>query len=518
MPVAATASYKISWYGILALLGLACLFPSSLSAKPADNPDRSSYGTTDLPFWSELTDFEIMALKGVEKARQGDPDSLFALAIFASGDVRDMATYSKYRNRLRMFVASVRPKITGQKSDFDRGKTLYDEMCGMFFKHRLMSDELKGYDCNQSRLSMIFSTGKFNCVSSSLLYIILARYFGMKVQGVNIPSHAFVQLETDQGKTIEIETTSRSGYNLKHDPKSYSELNKAWFDKRGLQMPTYNDYSNRQLLDPFSMVVHNMTNQHTAPDRMTERDRNRLCEAMGYCFPNDKSFEYNRLVTYNNESLHLHNAGDDATSLRFFKKIMPTVETVKKENGADTAFFTIITLLELEYGYVLSKASNRDTATEYLCNVVSRLSPNVKNYPLILNNIIAITQAMLEKDLRDSMFEASIARTDRFSSIKDLQTGMRSLKVYCLQKWASYFWAHKNWKGAIEKFGLALNYAEKKEVKNTIVDNVKAAFFNYAVEQYNAGRKGEAATLLKQCKSEFGLGSDAEKLLVKTGR
>jgi tetratricopeptide (TPR) repeat protein len=477
--------------------------------------DRSAFGTTDLAFWNGLTEFGVMALKGAGDARIGDPDALFALALFASGDVRDMAVYTEYQNRMREFVVIVRPEIERQVSDFDRGRILYEKICLEFYRHRTINDELKGYDFNESRLSALFRSRKFNCVSSSLLYIICARYFGMKVKEVNIPSHVFVQLETREGRRVEIETTSRNGYDLKHDKESFDKQKQSWFKARGLPMPSFDDYKKRQTREPFFAIVQNMSNQHTAPGRMAECDRNRLSEAMGYCCPDIRGFEYNRLIAYNNEVLYLHKSGDSATARRFFAKVMPIVVNIRQSAPGDTVFLDLISVIELEYGYALFKQNDRDRAIETIYNVVNQVDPGMQNYILITNNASVIVQEIIQKGLKENNYEASIALADRFSMFRELKDHMRNMKYYAFGVWATSFWRKSDWKNTVEKLRNALDNTDNEENRKMVVRNIQGALYNHALECFNAGKMDEASSLLEQCRAEFGLESDGNRLLEK---
>jgi hypothetical protein len=102
---------------------------------PAD--PRPGYCSADLPLWWPLTEAEAAALKGADRARKGDPEALLSLAIFASGNRRDAADYARYQERVRRFVAEVRPAI------------------------------------DQGRVTGIFDDGHYNCMSSTLLYLVL---------------------------------------------------------------------------------------------------------------------------------------------------------------------------------------------------------------------------------------------------------------------------------------------------------------------------------------------------------
>ena len=74
-----------------------------------------------------------------------------------------------------------------------------------------------------------------------MLYMILARYFNMNVKGVLLHTHAFVQIESQKGKIIEVETTSANGYSRMHNKKFYKNQAGKWFKFRGLRSSTYNE-------------------------------------------------------------------------------------------------------------------------------------------------------------------------------------------------------------------------------------------------------------------------------------
>lgn len=77
---------------------------------------------------------------------------------------------------------------------------------------------LKRYTGNDPRLSSVFKSGEYNCVSSTVIYNMLCDYFGIKSSAVVVPEHIFSNLNIN-GKNIDVETTVRYGFNpgLKRD-------------------------------------------------------------------------------------------------------------------------------------------------------------------------------------------------------------------------------------------------------------------------------------------------------------
>jgi hypothetical protein len=68
------------------------------------------------------------------------------------------------------------------------------------------------YSVSQSRIDTALETGVFNCVSSAVLYLVVARSVGLSVSGVRTTDHAFASVLVN-GLPIDVETTSIYGYN-----------------------------------------------------------------------------------------------------------------------------------------------------------------------------------------------------------------------------------------------------------------------------------------------------------------
>ena len=88
-----------------------------------------------------------------------------------------------------------------------------------------------------SRITGIFDKGNYNCISSAMLYAILARSFDLPVRGVTVPTHAFIEMGLPGAKILEVETTSDTGYDWVHDAKFYDQASAKWAADRGLPGP-----------------------------------------------------------------------------------------------------------------------------------------------------------------------------------------------------------------------------------------------------------------------------------------
>lgn len=82
----------------------------------------------------------------------------------------------------------------------------------------LYSEFLTTYNFNQTRINVALQTGVYNCVSSALLYMALAKAAGLEVRGQKTSEHAFCTVyipgsKAGQYKKIDVETTNPYGFN-----------------------------------------------------------------------------------------------------------------------------------------------------------------------------------------------------------------------------------------------------------------------------------------------------------------
>ncbi|GHV85468.1 hypothetical protein AGMMS50230_10760 [Spirochaetia bacterium] len=91
------------------------------------------------------------------------------------------------------------------------------------FLHRRF---LKSYSEYQTRLDEIFVSGRYNCVSSAVLYLILGRSAGLNVSGVMTKDHAFATVNTGT-EIIDVETTNPYGFNPGNRKEFHDNFGKA---------------------------------------------------------------------------------------------------------------------------------------------------------------------------------------------------------------------------------------------------------------------------------------------------
>ncbi|HEY6528388.1 MAG TPA: hypothetical protein VIZ65_06825 [Cellvibrionaceae bacterium] len=309
-------------YGLSLLLSLIPVFTW------ADMPSlRPTYGQSPFPIWSELSYFENDTLSLRHRAEQNEPDALLAFYMLASG-MRNLADYENSQRRVKAFIEGL-PSDLRRDSDLYRQAERLHQLMHQHFFVTPDSHQKGGYDDDQSAIAAIFSTGQFNCISSTMLYIVLARHLDFASRAAILPSHVFVEINLGENRRAEVETTSPAGFGVSHDEAFYQAA-AGWFKERGLRPSSLQDYQNRQLISPLQLAALSMLTQHTSAQHMSRTDSVRLGEISAFLDPTNPIAQSRRLQFYSSEveALSQHGAWYDllrmyAATLADLRQIQP---------------------------------------------------------------------------------------------------------------------------------------------------------------------------------------------------
>jgi tetratricopeptide (TPR) repeat protein len=124
------------------------------------------------------------------------------------------------------------------------------------------------YDERQTRLDELLATGRFNCVSSAVLYGLLARFLGLEFRAVQTADHAFIRvLAGAQG--WDVETTNLYGF----DPGSRREFTDSFGRVTGYSYVPPGQYARRRELGDkglLSLILYNRNAYDTEAGRYLE--------------------------------------------------------------------------------------------------------------------------------------------------------------------------------------------------------------------------------------------------------
>ena len=163
---------------------------------------------------------------------------LIDLSLHASG-VPDK-TVPVYRERIEALLSGLPAYLEGPGKDLPRGEAL------LLFLHE---NVFKAYSEPQTKLDVLLDSGRYNCVSSAVLYMIAAEGIGLAVEGVATADHAFCRLPMEDGG-VDVETTNSHGYN----PGQKREFVNA-FGQTGFSYVPPGNYRLRRRFPPGSLSV-----------------------------------------------------------------------------------------------------------------------------------------------------------------------------------------------------------------------------------------------------------------------
>jgi len=155
----------------------------------------------------------------------------------------DPARLSSYAARIDELIAGASDSVAPARrkgGDAAAGAALLD------FLH---SRVFRAYYESATTLDGVLDSGRYNCVSSALLYIIASRALGLEVSGSRTIDHALVVLRAD-GRDIDVETTNPYGF----DPGARKEFTDSFGRATGFAYVAPGAYSKRKALSDRGLI------------------------------------------------------------------------------------------------------------------------------------------------------------------------------------------------------------------------------------------------------------------------
>ena len=135
---------------------------------------------------------------------------------------------------------------------------------------------LRTYSLDATTMGDILDTGRFNCVSSAVLYLMAMRSLGIEAAGVKTTDHAFCLVRVE-GREIDVESTNPYGF----DPGTKKEFADRFGKATGYSYVAPGNYARRRTVDERELVALILANRMA---QVTERRdaRGALSLAYGY--------------------------------------------------------------------------------------------------------------------------------------------------------------------------------------------------------------------------------------------
>jgi hypothetical protein len=378
-------------------------------------------------------------------------------------------------DRLRDAVEELRSSPELPQSPRERGEYILTWMHRQF---------LRSYSLQQTRLDLLLSGGRYNCVSSAVLYLILGTASGLEIRGVMTKDHAFAALRA--GDTwIDVETTNPYGF----DPGNRKDFHDQFGRITGFAYVPAKDYQDRVSISPVELISLIFSNRIAELER-----RNRFAEAVPLAlsrasllsggesaadtgerpsfFEDPRRDIMNRIFNY---GAFLLKAGREDEALRWAALASPRYSD--EERWQEFIFAAANNRMIKQI-----KAGRLAGARESLNLLAPALNAaNFSRLDMALTDAELMEGASKIKNTGDA--EALIAAIDRAEGQRLLspdRTG--ELRNFAIEKAAAFLTAGRDWTGAVAWLETALrHYGPNPRIEQ----NLRNARSNLATDYHN---------------------------------
>lgn len=466
--------------------------------------DRSLFGVAGQPSWSPLTSFELEVMSQFTTVEAVAPDDLLALYLIASGDVRDAGQYLYYKNIIDEFWVA-HPALSRISDERERGAALLRAMHAHFFYPDQPSSRDSHYHEDQSALSVLLRSRIYNCISSALLYIVLAEQAGLHASGVIMPSHAFVQLGLSDGARIEVETTSADGFDVIRDQNFFAEQAGDWFAERRLVVASYADYELRSIVSAVQLGLENMWSQHVSVDRMDYANRLRMSEIKGLLQADQPDAQHNRAVYYYREADFLRRQADEArlhTLMARIDEFLADHESAgyfRTETYTDEDTLLPLALLQAIRAEWLIRQGNAGPGLALAHQVIQLLPSDTTDRDVVLETAYSAIGVYMDQQIAAGRFDAAREALAGLEPVcSRYQYCINALEQYYMS-FAQHYWSQKNWTRVISIYDEYLRLALDTENRRVFQQNLESAYLNQVEQFWFDEERDEALNLLEVC-------------------
>jgi hypothetical protein len=161
--------------------------------------------------------------------------ALAEISLWASGDA-SLSALEKIMTTVTALNAAIDPAFSEKEK-------------AEFILNYMHKNILKNYSPYQTRVDTLLSNGRYNCVSSAVLYIILCKSAGLNTSGVMTKDHAFAMIHVNV-QDIDVETTNAYGF----DPGNRKEFHDSSGKITGFAYVPQRNYRDRQTISQIELV------------------------------------------------------------------------------------------------------------------------------------------------------------------------------------------------------------------------------------------------------------------------
>ncbi|MHC6202181.1 hypothetical protein ACYULU_03195 [Breznakiellaceae bacterium SP9] len=227
---------------LLAVAVCFCAFKAQAAAFPGleANPKALEYARREFKgnlAWQELAELAFWA-SGVD---------IDAPLIVGTGKDKQQSSFRAYLyKQVEDFKADpLLPRDMRERAEY---------VLQYLYKSRI----LRSYSLYETELDAIVTSGRYNCVSSAVLYMIFGTAVGLDIEGVVTKDHAFATVKVGDER-IDVETTNRYGF----DPGNRKEFHNGFGKATGFAYVSSKNYRDRSPVSQLELISVIFTNRMT---------------------------------------------------------------------------------------------------------------------------------------------------------------------------------------------------------------------------------------------------------------
>lgn len=231
-------------------------------------------------------------------------------ALTAGGTI-DRHRRATYRQQFDRLVEELRLSGRVVGSEFDKARAVHE-----WLHVRLLTG---GFRETATTVEAAFDAGRFNCISSVILFRAAAERFGLRVYGVEVPGHAYAVVDTGAGSLV-VQTTCPAWFAALGDEGQRRAMLQRTLGERAAADADRDPAAGRRLSDVglVAVVLYNRGLDYLEAGRYAEAlAANKAALELD---SHNATARANLLATVNNWSLAEFKSGDVAVALRLLEQ------------------------------------------------------------------------------------------------------------------------------------------------------------------------------------------------------
>jgi len=246
------------------------------------------------PFYTTLSSVE----------GQLNEEQLINAALFTSGS----SDVDLYKTKLKGVMIEAGAAISPGGTDYEKGEAILKYLHDNLFTV---------YEEDQTEVDTLLRTGRFNCVSSAVIYLSAGRAAGLDLRGVRTADHAFVSLFIGDSR-VDVETTNLWGF----DPGQKKEFKDSFSGSTGYNYVPPGNYLLRQDITDRQMIGLILQNRIASLQRRNNHRDSVPLAIDRYALTESPDAQKDMYDTFSNYASRLNTSGQYEKGIEFLLSAM----------------------------------------------------------------------------------------------------------------------------------------------------------------------------------------------------